>query len=135
MLHWTVWLIKINNFNMRTPICTVACNKFPCIITFTFFNTSNNEWIEEFVLSGMDLIKIEAEIRLKFLFLLYCKNKAYFHNCLCESFKPSQILFSVEGYFGENLQDVKLQVWLDKIWRKTLQDLFYDISSFRIDLY
>ena len=27
--------IKINTFNLRTPICKVACSKFPCIRTVT----------------------------------------------------------------------------------------------------
>ena len=44
MCHWTVRLIRINNFNLRTPIFTVACNKFPYIITFTLLNTRSNEW-------------------------------------------------------------------------------------------
>ena len=33
MCHWTVGLIKINTFNLKTPIYTVACNTFPCIRT------------------------------------------------------------------------------------------------------
>ena len=43
MFHWTLGLIKTNNFNLRTPIFTVACKHFPCIITVTFLNNWVNE--------------------------------------------------------------------------------------------
>ena len=47
MCHCNVGLIKINTLNLRTPICTVNCNTFPCIRTAAFLNTSSNEWTEE----------------------------------------------------------------------------------------
>ena len=43
MCHGTVGLRKINTLNLITPIFTVVCNKFPCIITVTFLNTWRNE--------------------------------------------------------------------------------------------
>ena len=33
MCHRTIVLTKIKTLNMKTPICTVACNTFLCIIT------------------------------------------------------------------------------------------------------
>ena len=42
MNHCTVGLIKPNSLNMRTPICTVVCNKFPCIRKVTFLITLIN---------------------------------------------------------------------------------------------
>ena len=60
MCHWNVGLIKINTFNMITPIFTVACNKFPCIRTVTFLNTRSNEWAEAFcfIREGFDWDRI-----------------------------------------------------------------------------
>ena len=43
MCHWTVLLIKINTFNLITPIFTVSCNGFTCIITVSLLNTCSNE--------------------------------------------------------------------------------------------
>ena len=42
MCHRTLELIKINTFNLITPIFTVMCNKFPFIVTVAFFNTWRN---------------------------------------------------------------------------------------------
>ena len=39
----TVGLIKINTLNLRTPICTVACKKFPCIRTVALLIILSNE--------------------------------------------------------------------------------------------
>ena len=43
MCHWTFRVIKINILNLRSPICTVACNKFPCIRTVAFVYSFINE--------------------------------------------------------------------------------------------
>ena len=43
MCHRTVVMIKINTFNIITPICTLACNEFSFIITISFLNTRCNE--------------------------------------------------------------------------------------------
>ena len=48
MCYWTLGLIDINNFNLRTPICIVSCKMFSCIRTVTWFNTRSNEWMDEF---------------------------------------------------------------------------------------
>ena len=56
MCHGTVVLIKINTLNMRTPICTVVCNDFPCIITVALLNNRRNEWAEDlcYIREGFD---------------------------------------------------------------------------------
>ena len=43
MFHRAVGLIKINNLNLKTPICTVPCNDLLCIRKVPFLNT----WINE----------------------------------------------------------------------------------------
>ena len=48
IFHWTVVSIKINTFDLITPIFTVACKMFPCIKTVTFLNTRRNGWIYDF---------------------------------------------------------------------------------------
>ena len=45
--QWTVVLIKTNTLNLRTPIFTVACNKFTYIRTFTFLHTCINKLSED----------------------------------------------------------------------------------------
>ena len=133
MFHWTFGRITINTFNLRTPICTVPRKNNTCIRTFTLINNSINEWAEDFFPSGRDLIGVGYEIRLTF--------------CSCRISQIrllSSILYEVFLYLhqchlgwevslGEKLQDVKPQVWLDKIWSKYLQDLYYVRSSFWID--
>ena len=47
MCHWTVGLIKINTLNMRISICSVFCNKFPCIRTVALLITLINDWTED----------------------------------------------------------------------------------------
>ena len=100
MCHWTVWLIKINTFNLGIPICKVARNTFPCIITVTFLNTRSNEWAEDFFTSDRDLIGIGSEIMLTILFVSYFSNIDCFRKCLWGPFKPSPMLFDVGGLFG-----------------------------------
>ena len=43
MCHWIVGRIKVNTLNLRTPICTVECNKFSWIRTVAFLNNCINE--------------------------------------------------------------------------------------------
>ena len=50
--------------------------------------------------SGMYLIGFGDKIRLTYLFLSYCTNKAYFRHFLWWSFKPSSMLFGVGGLYG-----------------------------------
>ena len=52
-----------------------------------------------FVPSGSYLIGVGSKIRMSFFFS-YFTNKAYFHNCLWLTFKPSPTLFSVGCFFG-----------------------------------
>ena len=48
MFDWTLLLIKIKTFNLRTPICTVAYRKCLCTRTVIFLNTIINEWTKYF---------------------------------------------------------------------------------------
>ena len=132
MCHWTVLLIKINTFNMITPIFTVACKKCPCIRTVTLLNTRSNEWMEDFFPSGSDLIGIGDGRRLISLFFSYWTKRDPFQNFLCGPPKSSPIFF---GVGGDGLQDVKPQVWLDQIWREYFQDLIFVSSSLCINWY
>ena len=56
MYNQTVWLIKINNLNLRTPIFIGVCKNFPCIRTVTFLNTWSNGITEDFCPLGRYLI-------------------------------------------------------------------------------
>ena len=115
MCHWNVGLIKVNTLNMITPIYTVECNKCTYIRTFNFFNTSSNEWTEDFCsfreVFNWDEIRKKADI--------------FVH----------QYSLGLEVYLGLILQILKPQVWLDQIWNKYLQDKFYHSSSLCIDWY
>ena len=81
MYHRTLGLIKINSLDMITPICTVVCKIFPCIITVTLLNTWSNEWTED--LCSIREISYRYGIwkRVEILFFSYYKNKDYFHHC------------------------------------------------------
>ena len=100
MCHWTVLFIKINTFNLRNPICTVACNKFISIRTVTFLNTISNEWTGEFCSfrEGFDWDGSWKKANIPVFFIL--KKITSFHNCLWVQLKPSPILFGVRGFFG-----------------------------------
>ena len=50
--------------------------------------------------SGRDLIGMQAERRLTFMFLSYWKNRASLQNFLWGPFKLSSILFYFGGFFG-----------------------------------
>ena len=80
--QWTVGFIKINTFNLRAPIWTVAWNKIPFIITVTFLILGSMSEQMIFFPSGRDLIGMGAKISLKCLSLSYCRNKASFNNFL-----------------------------------------------------
>ena len=121
MCHWTVGLIKINTLTMRTPICTVACNEFPCIITVAFLNNWINERAEDLFPSGRYLIGMVAERRLVFLFLLYCRNKASLQNVSEYPLELHQCSFVLDVSPGDKNQDLKPQVWLDQILTESLR--------------
>ena len=82
MCHWTVLLININNFDIRTPILQWQAKNLhaptqpPYLILVTMSEKKN------FVPSGRDLIGVGAEIRLTFLFLSYFTKNYYLQNCL-----------------------------------------------------
>ena len=101
MCHWTVIPIKINTLNLRNPICTVACKKFPCIRTVTLLNTWSNEWTEDLCSfrEGFDWYGIQKKIYI-FLFLSYFTNKASLQNFLYRPFKASPKLFGVRCFSG-----------------------------------
>ena len=40
-----------------------------------------------------------------------------------------------EVYFGDELQDVKLQVWIDQMWSEYIQHMLFGCSSFCINWY
>ena len=89
-----------NTLNLRTTIITVECNKFPCIRTVNLLNTRRNYWTEAFC-SFKEVFDWYGSQKKSDIFVLsYCKNKSSFHNCLWGPFKPSQIIFGVEGLFG-----------------------------------
>ena len=131
--HWTIGLIRINTFNLRAPIFTVAYNNFPCIITVTLLNTRRNEWAEDFCYFSEVFDWYGIQKKTNIFILNYCTNKASFHNWLWGTFKPSLIIFGVGGFFGRKLQYLKPQVCLDQIFGKAIQDLFSGISLFCID--
>ena len=100
MFLWTVGLIKIDTFNTRTPIYTVACNKFTCNRTVNFLNSRSYEWIEDFFPYGSYLIAMVSKRRLTFWFLSYSPNRDSFQNCIWVNFKPLPMFFDVVGFFG-----------------------------------
>ena len=71
-----------------------------------------------------------SKIRLTFLFLSHCTDKASFQNCLRGPFKPPPMLFMWDVSLGYEIQDVKPQIKLDQICSKYLQDLLYGRSYF-----
>ena len=100
MWNWNVGLIKINTFNLITNIWTVGWKNPPHIRTVALPNNRSNYWKDYFFPSGRDSIGIGSKIRLRFLFLSYCTDKASFQNCLWGNFKTSPILFYMGGFFG-----------------------------------
>ena len=79
--------------------------------------------------------------------LLVWEPKEGWHFCSCyiekikllskivseELLNPHQCYFSREVSLGYKLQDVKLQVWIDQIWSKSIQDVFSGNSSCQSD--
>ena len=135
MCQQTVLLIKINTLNLRTPICTVACNKFPCIITVTFLTPRSNEWTENFCSFREGLIGMGSEISLTLLFLSNWTKRASFQNCIWGRLKFHQYYLVWDVSLRDELQYVKPQVWIDQIWSKYLQDLLFGRYYFCIDWY
>ena len=100
MRHFTVWLIKINTFNLETPFANwCATNLHASESSPSLIPVSMSEWIT-FVPSGRYLIGMGANRRLKCLLSSYCTNKDSFHNFLLGPFHPSSIFFGVGGFFG-----------------------------------
>ena len=136
MWHWTVVLIEINAFNLRTPICAVTCKKIHASEQSPSLILGAMSELRNFFTLGKGLIEVGAERRQTFMFFSYLTIRSSLHNCLWGPLKPSPIFFGVGGgYLEHELQDVKLQVWLDQIWSESLQDLFFVSSSFCIDWY
>ena len=104
MCHWTVGLIKINTFNMITPICTVACNKFPCIRTVTFLNTRRNEWTEDFCSFWGGFYWDGIWNKANILFFSYWTKRASLQNCLIGPPKAPPIFFVVEAFLETNFK-------------------------------
>ena len=113
MLHWTLWLIKINTFNLRTPMCKVACNKFPFIRTVTLLNTRRNEWREDFC-SFREGFYWGGSWKKANIFVLVILNLLS-RIVSEERLKNHQYSLVWEVYFGDEIQDVKPPVWLDQI--------------------
>ena len=100
MYHWTVWLIKINTFNLGTPIWTVSRNKFLWIRTVTFLNTSRNDRTFDFCYfrEGFYWDGIRKKSDIFVLVILY--KWRFLTEFLWRTLKPSPIFFGVEGFFG-----------------------------------
>ena len=128
MCHWSVGLIKINIFNLKTPICTVAGNKFPYIRTVTLLNTRIHEWTKKcFLQRG---IWFEWDLKEGWHFCsCHISQIRLLSRILSKNLKnPHECYLVWEVSLGDKIQDVKLQVWLDQIWRQSLQYLFYGSS-------
>ena len=99
MCQWTVGLIKINTFNLRTPISQwLATNSHASEDSPSLILRAMSEW-RNCVPSRRDLIGMGTERRLTFLFLSYFTNKTSFHHCIWGHYKPSPILFGVGDLF------------------------------------
>ena len=131
--HWTVGLIKINTFNIITPIWTVVCNNFTFIITVAFLNTCSNEWIEEFCkfreIFDWDGSQNKADIcflsywKIKIISIIVSDNHLNLHQCY----------LVWEVYLVDLIQYVKPQVSLDQICNEYLRYQLYGSSYFCID--
>ena len=112
MCHWNLELIKINNLNQRTPICKMAYNKFPYIITVNFLNTWSNEWTEDccYFREGFDWWHFcSCNIsQIKLLYIIVSEDNLNLHH----------LYLGWEVYLGDELQDVKSQVLLDQVWNQ-----------------
>ena len=89
----------------------------------------------KFVPSGRYFIGIGAEIRLIFFSCHIAQIRILSKIFSEDLLNFQQYYLAWEVYLGDELQDVKIQVWLDKIWSEYLQDLFSGSFSFFIDLY
>ena len=132
MCHWNLWLIDINTFNLRTLIFTVTCKTFPSIRTFTFLNTSSNEWTEEFF-SFRERFNWGGSWKKANIFVLVILKKGLVSKKFSEKrLNLHQYSLVWEVSLGDELQYVKPQVWLDQIWSESLQDILFVSSSFFI---
>ena len=121
MCHWTVWLIKINTFNIH------ASEQSPSLILGA---TSERR---TFFPSGRDFIGMGAERRLTF-YSCHIEQKELLSRIFSEDcLNLHQYSLVWEVSLGDELQDVKPQVWLDQIWSESLQDLFFVLSSLYIN--
>ena len=129
MCHRNVGMIKMNNLNQITTIWTVAYKK---IHALEQSHSSIIGAISErttFVPSGRYLICMVAKRRLFLKLLLYCTNKYSLQNYLWGPLRASTMFFWVRS-FSEIFQNVKQNVWLDKIWTKSIKYLYSGRSSF-----
>ena len=107
MCHWIVWLIKINNFNMKNPICTVACNKFPCIITVTFLNTRSNYWTDDFCSFREGFYQDGSRNKANFLILVILNKNGFFPEFYLMTFKT----FTNILWCGRFLWETNFKMW------------------------
>ena len=134
MYYWNVWLIKINTFNLGTNICTVMCNTFPCIQTVTLHNNMSIEWTKKlFSLLGGTWMGWYKKEGWNFCSFHIAKINLLSGIVSEDPLKLHQCSLGWNVSLGDELQYVKLQIWIDQIWSKYLQDIFSGSSSFCID--
>ena len=81
-------------------------------------------------MSGRYLIIMGSEIRLKFLFLLYCKNKASFRNWHLVSSIAYAMFLGLLVFSGRKTSIWETTGCIYQIWTELLQDLYAGSFSF-----
>ena len=101
IFYWTIRLLKVNYLNLRTTICTVERNKFPCIRTFTFFNTCINTRMEDIssIRQVFDCYVSHNKVNTFFLVVLY--KYIFFPELSLRIFMSISNILGVRGFLGD----------------------------------